>query len=46
VPGRHVAVLSGVLTEGRKHDAVLEGQASDLQGLEELWNRAAIGLRV
>lgn len=46
VPGRHVAILGGVLTEGRKHNAVLEGQASDLQGLEKLWDRAAIGLRV
>jgi hypothetical protein len=33
-----VAVWSGVLAERTQHDAVLEGETSELEGLEELWD--------
>lgn len=35
VPHGVVAVLGGVLAEGREHDAVWEGQTAELEGFEE-----------
>jgi hypothetical protein len=46
VPRRQVAVLSGVLAERREHYTVLEGEAADGKGLEELGDGTAIGLWV
>jgi hypothetical protein len=36
VPGGVVAVGGGVLAEGGEHDAVLEGEGAESEGLEEL----------
>lgn len=38
VPGCEVAILGGVLAEGREEDAVLEGGAADLEGCECFWD--------
>lgn len=46
VPGCMVAILGGVLAEGREHDAVLEGEAAESKGLEELGDGLAIFLGV
>jgi len=39
-------VFGGVLAERGEHDAVLEGEVAQLEGLEELGNRCVVWLRV
>ena len=46
MPGRVVAVLSGVLAQWGEHDAILQSYASQLQRLKELWRMGAIRLRI
>jgi hypothetical protein len=41
-----MSIFGGVLAEGREHNAVLEGQAADLEGLEEFGDGLAIWLGV
>lgn len=44
MPGCVVAILCRVLAQWREHDAVLEGEAAEGEGLEELGNGLAIFL--
>jgi hypothetical protein len=46
VPGGHLSIVGRVLAERRKHDAVVELGAADLERLEQRRGVAAIGLRV
>jgi hypothetical protein len=46
VPGCEVSVLSGVLAERGKHDAVLKLEASDLEWGEDFGDLGAMGLRI
>jgi len=41
-----MTILGTVLAEGRQHYSILERQASNFQGREELWDGRAGGLRV
>ena len=46
MPWRGVPVSRGVLAERREHDAILERDAPDLDGREDLGNSGSIGLRI